>query len=284
MKWIIPFNCNKHNYDLEGALYDCGVDWNRNNYTYENGDTVYIYECEPENRIRYKCVVTADYKTIATFDDEKYGGVWKGYHFEKPQIETQLEYEFRVPVKVEELAEHGMRTKRIAVMKADGRRTELFRFIEEYEENDRTLKDDYNPNTEKDPNTQVIPGGERETIVSQRIHQREFRRVLLRKYSHCCLCPVSNPELLTASHIKPWAYSTAEEKTDPDNGLLLCPNHDSLFDKGFISFDKTGKILIANELSEINRTFMNVNPNTTIDMNDNMNTFMEYHRNHVFKQ
>ena len=280
MKWIIPFNGSKHNYDLTGALNDCGVDWNRNNYTYETGDTVYIYECEPESQIRYKCIVTIDYKNVSTFNDEKYGGVWKGYHFDKPQIETQLEYEFKVPVKLDELAKHGMRTKRIAVMKEDGLRSELFRFLEEYEVEDRERDNSFDP----DMDFQILPGDEREITGSERIHQREFRHGLLRKYSHCCLCSVANKELLFASHIKPWDKSTSEEKTNLNNGLLLCPNHDKLFDKGFISFDINGRILISEQLAELDRTFMNVNPNSTLEMNAEMNVFMEYHRNNIFKK
>ncbi len=146
MKWIIPFNGSKHYYDLSGALYDCGTDWNRNNYTYETGDVVYIYECKPENQIRYKCIVTNDYKNVSTFDDEKYGGVRKGFLFDKPAIEIQLEYEFKQPVKLAELVKHGMRTKRKAVMKENGLRSELFRFLEESEAEDRKSEDNHGRN------------------------------------------------------------------------------------------------------------------------------------------
>ena len=52
-------------------------------------------------------------------------------------------------------------------------------------------------------------------------------------------------ELLVASHIKPWSISDANEKLDIHNGLLMCPNHDKLFDRGYISFDDTGRILIS---------------------------------------
>lgn len=284
MKWIIPFNGNKHYYDLSGALYDCGVDWNRNNYTYEIGDIVYIYECEPENQIRFKCIVTDDHKNVSTFNDKKYGGVYKGTRYDKPAIETQLEYEFKQPIQLEELVKHGMRTKRKAVMKEDGLRSELFRFLEVYEAEDRKSDDHFNP--EQDPATdyQMLPGEERKATVSERIHQREFRQGLLKKYPHCCLCSVENRELLNASHIKPWDKSTSEEKTNLNNGLLLCPNHDRLFDKGFISFDSNGRILVSEDLSDVDRTFMNVNPNFTLEMNDEMKEFMEYHRDNIFKK
>ena len=88
----------------------------------------------------------------------------------------------------------------------------------------------------------------------------------------------------TTIHIKPWDKSTSEEKTNLNNGLLLCPNHDKLFDKGFISFDSNGKILVSEDLSDVDRTFMNVNPDFTLEMNDEMKEFMEYHRDNIFKK
>ena len=59
---------------------------------------------------------------------------------------------------------------------------------------------------------------------------------------------VSDPKFLIASHIKPWACSESGEKLDIDNGLLLCPNHDALFDSGYISFDENGVIMISEHL------------------------------------
>ena len=59
-------------------------------------------------------------------------------------------------------------------------------------------------------------------------------------------------ELLVASHIKPWSISDANEKLDIHNGLLMCPNHDKLFDRGYISFDDTGRILISEKLDDNN--------------------------------
>ena len=49
--------------------------------------------------------------------------------------------------------------------------------------------------------------------------------------------------VLIASHIKPWKDSDENERLDIDNGLLLCPNHDKAFDRGYISFDDNGLII-----------------------------------------
>lgn len=283
MKWIILSNKHEQNFDLDGALHDCGVDWYKNNNKIETGDIVYIYESRPEQYIKYKCIVTADRKTVSTFNDEKYGGPGPRASLGDISFETKLVYEFKNPVTLEELSKHGVSKKRIPVMKETGK-PEVFEFLEEYEAEERKSEDDYNPNQDTDMDFQVPPGDEREVTVSERVHQRVFREGLLRKYPHCCLCSVTNPELLFASHIKPWDKSTSMEKTNLNNGLLLCPNHDKLFDKGFISFDSNGSILISEQLSDMDRTFMNVNPNSTLEMNDEMKEFMEFHRNNVFKK
>jgi len=54
-----------------------------------------------------------------------------------------------------------------------------------------------------------------------------------------------NPVHLVASHCKPWRDSTNEERLNGENGLLLTPSIDHLFDRGFISFENTGKLIIS---------------------------------------
>jgi predicted restriction endonuclease len=52
---------------------------------------------------------------------------------------------------------------------------------------------------------------------------------------------VMKEHFLIASHVKPWSESNHQERLDVNNGLLHCPNHDDLFDKGYISFIKMGR-------------------------------------------
>jgi hypothetical protein len=62
----------------------------------------------------------------------------------------------------------------------------------------------------------------------------------------CRVTGVTDPRLLRASHIKPWSScSTIAERLDGYNGLLLCPNVDHLFDRGYISFGDDGTILVS---------------------------------------
>lgn len=128
-----------------------------------------------------------------------------------------------------------------------------------------------------------LKGEEREAVVRLRVNQGVFRNLLFEKYNHCCLCQVSNRGLLTASHIKPWSASTSAEKLDRNNGFLMCPNHDRLFDKGFISFKNDGSIMISESLSEIDRVFTNVRSDMSIELTVENKPYLQYHREHIFK-
>jgi putative restriction endonuclease len=57
--------------------------------------------------------------------------------------------------------------------------------------------------------------------------------------------------VLKASHIKPWRKCTGkEDRLDPQNGLLLNATLDALFDRGLISFNDDGAILISRIISD----------------------------------
>lgn len=135
-----------------------------------------------------------------------------------------------------------------------------------------------------DLNSFQLSGEEREAVTKVRVNQGFFRDVLLEKYPSCALCKVSDKSLLIASHIKPWRNSEADEKTDIDNGFILCPNHDRLFDKGFISFDDNGRIMISEELDEINRTFTSVKEGIKIELTDGNKRYLAFHRENVFRK
>ncbi len=121
-------------------------------------------------------------------------------------------------------------------------------------------------------------GEEREAVVKQRVNQGVFRDMLMDRDRHCRLCLVGDKRLLIASHIKPWADSAPGERLDPDNGFLMCPNHDKLFDRRLISFDDDGQIMISPELSENDRTDMNVSENMKISLTEGNRKYLEHHR------
>lgn len=129
----------------------------------------------------------------------------------------------------------------------------------------------------------IIIGDDRMTLVNVRVNQGEFRKRLLKRYEGCCPCGLRNPELLIASHIRPWKNSEGNAKVDAENGLLLCPNHDKLFDKGFITFSDDGEIMISKKLSENDRALTNIIGTERIVLSETGKKYMQFHRNMLFK-
>lgn len=76
--------------------------------------------------------------------------------------------------------------------------------------------------------------------------QKKFKNNLSVEQEHkCVICGLRTEKLLIGSHIKPSADCNVHEKADTQNGLLLCANHDKLFDRHLISFNpQNGKIVI----------------------------------------
>ena len=91
---------------------------------------------------------------------------------------------------------------------------------------------------------------EAERLVVQRVGQDVFRRGLFEYWDgRCAITGLAVPELLRASHIKPWsACETDAERLDIFNGLLLAPHLDAAFDAGFITIAENGMVLVSNLL------------------------------------
>lgn len=68
---------------------------------------------------------------------------------------------------------------------------------------------------------------------------------MLEREKVCRVTGVDRSEHLIASHIKPWRSSENNEKIDPENGLMLTPTIDHLFDKGFVSFENNGELILS---------------------------------------
>lgn len=145
------------------------------------------------------------------------------------------------------------------------------------------LKSQYDPITteeiEKCSSVENLVGKEKYALTKIRINQGAIRKNALKKYnSHCAICNMNAEELLIASHIKAWTDSTESEKGDVDNILLLCPNHDALFDKHYISFDAFGQIIISPQITSENQKLLNINTDMHIELSDKMKDYMDYHR------
>ena len=136
---------------------------------------------------------------------------------------------------------------------------------------------------ERELSRQEIFGDVRKAVIKARVNQSVFRDRLLERSMKCALCGIDHPALLTASHIYPWSESNKSEKVDADNGLLLCPDHDRLFDGGWITFSDDGRIMISKQLSANNRLFTNVREDMCIELPEGSKKYMKYHREHIFK-
>lgn len=93
---------------------------------------------------------------------------------------------------------------------------------------------------------------EAERVVVQRIGQDIFRACLMDYWrGRCPLTGISDPALLRASHIIPWADCESDtERLDVHNGLLLSALWDAAFDRALVTFDNEGRPEFAPDLSE----------------------------------
>ncbi len=81
-----------------------------------------------------------------------------------------------------------------------------------------------------------LEGRERETVIRQRVNQSVFRTMILQNYENkCAVTGINIPDLLVASHIIPWAESSAEQKLSPDNGVCFSALYDKAFDRGLMT-------------------------------------------------
>jgi putative restriction endonuclease len=87
-----------------------------------------------------------------------------------------------------------------------------------------------------------------EALTKVRRGQAAFAKVIKSNYrAACAICGLELPELLTASHIKPWA-DDPDHRLDPSNGLCLCSVHDRLFDRGLITLSRDLRVVVSRDL------------------------------------
>ena len=126
---------------------------------------------------------------------------------------------------------------------------------------------------------------ERDEIIKARIGQGLFRNKLINYWQGCSISTFSHFDLLIASHIKPWKDSDNSERINVYNGLLLLPNFDRLFDRGYISFKNNGRIIYSNYIDNNDRHLLGMDNNLRLTkINDYHIPFLTYHRNNCLMQ
>ena len=96
---------------------------------------------------------------------------------------------------------------------------------------------------------------------------------------------INDERLLIASHIKPWAASDDIEKIDSQNGFILSPLYDKLFDRGFITFTPDKVMHVSNWITPKNCERMFLKDKTFIQrlpLTPKRCNYLEFHRSSVF--
>ena len=125
---------------------------------------------------------------------------------------------------------------------------------------------------------------EREATVRQRIGQGLFRQGLMTLWgSRCAITGLAVPELLRASHAKPWAVATDIERLDVFNGLLLAAHLDAAFDAGLITVRHDGVVLASATLAADAADQLGLTEPRRVDLQVEHEPYMRWHRDHVFR-
>jgi putative restriction endonuclease len=127
----------------------------------------------------------------------------------------------------------------------------------------------------------------RKALIKARIGQGLFRRNVASIEHRCRVTAVTYPAHLFASHIKPWRESTNEERLNGENGLLLTPSIDHLFDRGFISFEDNGELMVSGVAHKESVRRMGIDTERVVRVgrfSEGQKFFLAHHRRSVFLQ
>ena len=132
-----------------------------------------------------------------------------------------------------------------------------------------------------------IPETDREALIVARRGQGLFKQRVMEIETRCRITGVTNPIHLRASHCKPWRDSNNEERLNGENGLLLTPTIDHLFDRGFISFEDSGVLILSPVADGPSLNRMGVATDRIINVGiftEGQKQFLDYHRESVLLQ
>ena len=127
---------------------------------------------------------------------------------------------------------------------------------------------------------------EAERLVVQRVGQGLFRSALLDYWQgKCCITGLDVPELLRASHIRPWAKcETDEQRLDVFNGLLLAPHLDALFDGGLMTVDEDGTVRVSAALTSEQQRLLGLPVAMTVQtLRGEHKCYLQFHRAVVWR-
>lgn len=128
------------------------------------------------------------------------------------------------------------------------------------------------------------PATEAERLTRVRIGQATFRAALLDYWGGTCpLTGITEPALLRASHIVPWAACTSDaQRLDVHNGLLLSALWDAAFDAGLVTFEGDGRPLASDALASSARAALALDAAPPLPLTDAHRTALGWHRHNLF--
>lgn len=133
----------------------------------------------------------------------------------------------------------------------------------------------------------AIPETTRQAVVQARRGQGLFKQRVMQIEQRCRLTGVDRTEHLRASHCKPWRDASNAERLDGENGLLLTPDADHLFDRGFLTFEDSGKVLVSPVAHVGSLKAMGLDPallGSVGAFSSGQRSYLAFHRENVFLQ
>jgi putative restriction endonuclease len=128
---------------------------------------------------------------------------------------------------------------------------------------------------------------DRSAIIRARIGQGLFKERVRKIETRCRVTGVENLVHLVASHCKPWRDSSNDERLNGENGLLLTPSIDHLFDRGFIGFENDGDLIISPVAHRPSLLRMGIDTTKVVNVGEftsGQKQFLDFHRNAVLLQ
>ena len=123
---------------------------------------------------------------------------------------------------------------------------------------------------------------ERKGLVTSRVGQGYYRQQIIEKWDgKCAILKTDMLPILIASHIVPWSECNDSQRLDVENGILLSPLYDALFDKKLISFDASGRIILSNIITAENLERLGLSVDAKIQITKGMLPYLKKHRESI---
>ncbi len=278
--WLIPANLDV--YDHAAAFDKKGViTWVVNSKKIQIDDVVYVYVARPDQRIAYKCVVSKVNVPETGVIGSEY---WKKAPFSYDESKEYVDL-----MMVEQLDDERLTYDNLLKSGLNGPVQHVLDL------SNNTQLDDYIGSV-VDGHGQALINKidaevraartvfEKEAVVKSRLGQSDFRNGLIAKYkSQCVICGIEDKRLLIASHIIPWIKCENSQKLDVHNGLLLCANHDILFDRHLITFDETGALVLSPSLTPADKNKLFDVTDFALKADDKTSEYLRVHYDYALK-